>query len=133
LNQKIKEFQSQNRLKEITDLQEELKSVQDYAQELKNTLKITVQTLEKETQTDLTSEDINQKDLKIEEFKQQLTKQKRLSIKTKPVNPSLGDSSWANLTAESAGLSPSQIKERERQKKQQDHLAQIQINLPPKK
>jgi hypothetical protein len=57
-------------------------------------LKITVQTLEKETQTDLTSEDINQKkDLKIEEFKQQLTKQKRLSIKTKPVNPSLGDSS----------------------------------------
>ena len=133
LNQKIKEFQSQNRLKEITDLQEELKSVQDYAQELKNTLKITVQTLEKETQTDLTSEDINQKDLKIEEFKQQLTKQKRLSIKTKPVNPSLGDSSWANLTAESAGLSPSQIKERERQKKQQDHLARIQINLPPKK
>jgi len=74
-------------------LQEELRRVQFYAKELKNTLKSTVPTLEKEIQTDLTSEDINQKDLQIEYHKQQLSKQKRLSIKTKPVNPSLGDTS----------------------------------------
>lgn len=141
LNQKIKEFQSQNRSKEIAALQEELKSAQDYAQELKNTLKITVQTLEKEIQTDLTGEDIDQTNLKNEELRQQLVKQKRLSVKTTtPVNPSLGDSNWANLVAEmqkspteSASLSPSQIKEMQRQKKQQDQSAQIQINLPPKK
>ena len=137
LSQKVKELQSQNEAQqpeEIIILQGQLKQAQDYAQELKNTLKITVQTLEKEIQTDLTSEDINQKDLKIEEFKQQLTKQKRLSIKSKPVNPSLGDSSWANLVqspTESGSLSPSQIKARERQIKQ-EQITQIQTNLPPK-
>ncbi|CAG8703041.1 11144_t:CDS:2, partial [Racocetra persica] len=136
LNQKVKELQIKNQAqppKEKVNLQEQLKQAQDYAQELKNTLKITVPTLEKEIQTDLTSEDINQKDLKIEELRQQQTKQKRLSIKTKPVNPSLGDSSWANFTAaikspdERGGISPSQIRERERQKKQQIQEQSAQI------
>jgi len=93
LNRKVKELQSQNQLQrqaEITTLQEQLKMAQDYAQELKNTLKITVQTLEKSIQTDLTSEDINQKDLKIEEYRQKSIKQKRLSINTVPrTNPNL--------------------------------------------
>jgi hypothetical protein len=93
LSQKIKELQSQNQVqsqKEIATLQEQLKLAQDYAQELKNTLKITVQTLEKGIQTDLTSEDINQKDLKIEEYRQKSIKQKRLSINTNlRQNPSL--------------------------------------------
>src|SRR5688572_4097996 len=96
LSQKVKELQSQNQAQqsqELINLQKELKSVQDYAQELKNTLKITAPTLEKEIQTDLTSEDIEQKDLKIEELRQQLVKQNRLSIRTRSINPSLGDSS----------------------------------------
>lgn len=93
LSQKIKELQSQNQVqsqKEIVILQEQLKLAQDYAQELKSTLKITVQTLEKGIQTDLTSEDINQKDLKIEEYRQKSIKQKRLSVNTTPQqNPNL--------------------------------------------
>lgn len=138
LSQKVEELKSQNQAQqseEMTALQKELKVAQDYAQELKNTLKITVQSLEKGVQTDLTSEDINQKDLKIEEFKQQLNKQKRLSIKIKPVNPSLGDSSWASMVqspTESGSLSPSQIRAREKQKKQEQQTAQIQTGLPPK-
>ncbi|RHZ36797.1 hypothetical protein [endosymbiont GvMRE of Glomus versiforme] len=135
LKQKINDLSFRTQEQQIASLQEELKIAQDYAKELKNTLKSTVQTLEKETQTDLTSEDINQKDLQIEYHKQQLTKQKRLSIKIQPINPSLGDTSWTKLSTETGEkpLSPSQIRAREKQKKQQqEQSAQIQqVDYPP--
>ena len=92
-----------------------------------------MQSLEKETQTDLTSEGINQKDLKIEELRQQLVKQNRLSIKTKQINPSLGDSSWANLSKENEEkpLSPSQIRAREWQKQQEQQFQILQPTNQP--
>lgn len=127
--EKIAELERKNMHSRFQKQEEQSSKMTDLLEQLptQNQAKDTAQTFEKATQTNFDwNKELKQKDLKIEKLLQQLIEQNKLSTK---IDFDLS-SSWANLPT--GTLSPSQIREREKKKRQQEKSAQIQVASPSK-